>query len=150
MLKGYGEIPEIKRPDLNTGLLVSGIWTHCLCKDGYRTVKRECHDKSVSFMLHSIFSRNQRPDKNLFMKERLEGLLTSLEFTGLSGSWLLTQWVQAILNRPTSCNVATVTPCMSFVVQMHLRKHPTGLSDLKVQCHVDYSCKNWIKGVIDS
>jgi hypothetical protein len=39
-------------------------------------------------------------DKNLFMKERLEGLLTCLEFTsdeslgkftGLSGSWLPTQ-----------------------------------------------------------
>jgi hypothetical protein len=45
----------------------------------------------LDFCYNSIFSRNQMPDKNLFMKERLEGLLTSLEFTGLSGSWLLTQ-----------------------------------------------------------
>ncbi len=57
-------------------------------------------------------------NKNLFMKERLEGLLTSLEFTsgesvgkftGLSDSWLPTQRVEVVLSGPTSCNVATVT-----------------------------------------
>jgi hypothetical protein len=61
-------------------------------------VKREWHDKRT--MIHSNFSRNQMLDKNLFMKERLEDLLTSLEFTsgesvgkftGLSDSWFPTQ-----------------------------------------------------------